>query len=115
MTTYHCIERAKERLGLNERKAIKMIELAIERGKTCDEFTSWERNYLEKECRDGSFPVVYNDFCYILSNSCICITLFPLPIWFGKKKRFDGKEKVRNAKKYSKSYDYEAEYDLCYC
>ena len=115
MTTYHSIERAKERFGINERKATKMIELALERGKTADKFTSWEKEYLEGECRDGSFAIAYNNFCFIVSKGGVCITLYPLPAWFGKKKRFDGKERVRNAKKYNGSFHYEMDYEPCYC
>ena len=49
MATIHSIDRAKERAGLNERRAYKMIDLALERGKTAEDFTSWERDYLLNE------------------------------------------------------------------
>lgn len=117
-TTYHSIDRAKERAGLNERKATKMIELALERGKSANYFSSMEKSYLESEGYDGCTAIAYNNFCYIVNENGICVTLYPLPAWFGKKKRFDGKEKIRNPKKYSKNYGFysrEIEYSACYC
>ena len=117
-TTYHSIDRAKERAGLNERKATKMIELALERGKSASDFSSMEKSYLDSEGYDGCTAIAYNNFCYIVNENGICVTLYPLPAWFGKKKRFDGKEKIRNPKKYSKNYGFysrEIEYSACYC
>lgn len=102
MTTIHSIERAKERIGLNEKKATKQIALALERGKAAQEFRSMERSFLEGECKYGNTAIAYNNFCYIFSEDGVCVTLYPLPIWFGKKKQFNGKEKVRNPKKYTK-------------
>lgn len=103
-TTLHAMERSKERLNLkNQRSAIKNIELAIKRGKRAEDFTSWERNYLFNEGTDDRYAVAYNDFCYIVSDEGCCITMFPLPSWFGKKKHFNGKERIRDYKKYCKT------------
>jgi hypothetical protein len=102
MTTIHSIERAKERIGLNEKKAAKQIALALERGKEAKEFRSMERSFLEGECKYGNTAIAYNNFCYIFSAEGVCVTLYPLPVWFGKKKQFNGKEKVRKPKKYTK-------------
>ena len=103
-TTLHAMEKSKERLNLkNQRSAIKNIKLAIERGKRAEDFTSWERNYLFNKSTDDIYAVAYNDFCYIVSDEGCCITLFPLPAWFGKKKHFDGKERIRDYKKYCKN------------
>ena len=117
-TTCHSIDRAKERARLNERKATKMIEYALKRGKSANDFNSMERSYLEKEGQGGCTAIAYNNFCYIVNENGFCVTLYPLPVWFGKKKRFDGKEKIRNPKKYSKNYDFQSrefEYSACYC
>ena len=117
-TTYHSIDRAKERAGLNERKATKMIELALERGKNANDFSSMEKRYLESKRYVGCSAIAYNNICYIVNENGICVTLYPLPTWFGKKKLFNGKEKIRNPKKYSKNYEYynhEIEYGTCYC
>ena len=46
MATIHSLDRAKERAGLNERRAYKMIDLALERGKSAEDFTSWEKEQL---------------------------------------------------------------------
>ena len=102
--TIHSIDRAKERAGINERKAHKMIGLALTRGKTAEDFTSWERDYLRGECKENTIAIAYNNFCYIVNETGFCVTLYPLPAWFGKKKHFNGKERIRNMKIYSRNY-----------
>lgn len=99
-TTKHCVDRMKDRLGVNERKAEKRILDAIERGSTAEAFSSWERSFLAKEAHGDCTALAYNGYCYIVNANKVCITLYPLPAWFGKKKHFDGKEKIRNVKKY---------------
>lgn len=101
--TVHSIERAKERAGLSEKRASKMIKLAIERGKRAEDFTSWERDYLKGECKGDKTAIAYNNFCYIVDEEGFCVTLYPLPAWFGKKKHFNGKERIRNMKVYSRN------------
>ncbi len=102
MATVHSLGRIKERAGLNEKRAYKMIDLALQRGKTADHFTSWERNFLLNESKNNKTAIAYNNYCYIVGENGFCITLFPLPNWFGKKKHFDGKERIRNIKAYSR-------------
>ncbi len=103
MATVHSVERAKERAGLNERKAYKMIDHALERGKRAEDFSSWERDYLKGECKGNTTAIAYNNFCYIVNEEGFCVTLYPLPTWFGKKKHFNGKERIRNMKVYSRN------------
>lgn len=103
IASFHSIERAKERIGYNKRNAEKQIERAIACGKTADHFTSWERDYLQGECGESTTAIAYNNFCYIVSDTGVCVTLFPLPVWFGKKKHFNGKEKIRNMKSYMRN------------
>lgn len=99
-TTQHSIERMKERLGVNARKAEKRISDAICRGTGAESFSAKERAYLTgKECR-GCTAKVYDGYCYIVGENDVCVTLYRLPSWFGKKKHYDGKEKIRNYKKY---------------
>lgn len=105
-STVHCLDRAKERAGFNERKAEKMIELALKRGKRAQDFSSWEHDYLCAEACDECIAVAYNGYCYIINPEGFCITLYPLPAWFGKKKHFNGKERIRDYKKYCKSNEY---------
>lgn len=100
--TKHSVEKAKERLGINRKYAEKRITDALRRGKTAESFSSWERSFLEQEGKDGCRAVAYNGFCYIVGPKNTCVTLYPLPSWFGHKKHFNGKEKIRNAKKYYK-------------
>lgn len=100
--TKHSVEKAKERLGVSRKYAEKRINDAIHRGKTAEDFSSWERSFLEQEGKDGCRALAYNGFCYIISPLATCVTLYPLPSWFGRKKHFDGKEKIRKPKKYNK-------------
>lgn len=114
ISTQHGVQRAKERRSLKNSRAIeKQFILAIERGKTADDFSSWERNYLKTKAHNDCTAVAYNDFCYIFNSTGACVTLTPLPDWFGKKKHFDGKQRIRDYKKYSKMisrlYDAEPE------
>jgi len=106
--SYHSVNRAKERLGLNEKVARKQISRAVERGKRADQFTSWERSYLENEARDDSYAIAYNNYCFIIGQNGSCITMYHLPAWFGKKKHFDGKERIRNAKAYARYHAQQA-------
>ena len=106
IASYHSIVRAKERLGYNSKNALKQITRALERGKTAEDFTSWERNYLMGEDRDNAKAIAYDNFCYIVGDDGKCVTMYELPAWFGKKKHFDGKERIRNAKAYSRYHSY---------
>ena len=99
--TTHSITRAKERCGMkNPQTAARNINLALQRGKCADAFTSRERDYLGSISRDNCTALAYNNFCYIVNEYGVCVTLYPLPAWFGKKKRFDGKTKIRDYKQY---------------
>ncbi len=100
MTTYHSVLRAQERLGLNEQSAEKKIKKAYERGKTAEQFTGRERAYLLNRNSDGITSRVYQNSCYIFNPFGFCITVYPLPNWFGKKTRYAGNNRIRNYKKY---------------
>lgn len=101
IVTAHSINRAKNRHNIkNVRSTGKNIALALQRGKRAEELTSWERSYLSKEAHNGCTAVAYNNFCYIINSDGACVTLYPLPSWFGKKKHFDGKERIRKYKRY---------------
>lgn len=101
--TVHGAERMKERCNLKSQKNIaKSIELAIQRGKRAEDLSSWERNFIEKDNRNDCTAIAYNGYCYIIGPNNVCITIYALPTWFGKKKLFNGKERIRNIRKYSK-------------
>lgn len=103
-TTIHSIERAKDRCNLkNVKSAERFIERAIERGKRAEDCKSWEKSYLVREARNGCVAIAYNGFCYIINNEGKCVTVYKLPKWFGKRKHFDGKERIRDYKKYCKN------------
>ena len=105
MTTIHAVQRTQERAGFNFKRSTRFISNAVKRGLKADAFESAERDYLKSyEYNNGCHAIVYNSFCFIVNNSGICITMFELPKWFGKKRLFFGKERVRDTKKFSLSY-----------
>ena len=105
VATAHSLSRAKERMGVKGKQAEKRIRLAMERRKGAECFSAKEKRFLEGESSEGLTAVAYNSFCYILSDSGVCVTMYSLPGWFGKKMHYDGKQKIRNMKKYSRNYE----------
>ena len=103
MCTSHSIERANERTRYNGKAAIRFIENGIARGKTADEFTQKESKYLAGLARKNCIAKAYNGFCLIISECGTCVTIYRLPEWFGKKRYYDGKKRVRNVKSYATS------------
>ena len=110
MTTFHALQRTKERTGFNQKTSERLIANAIKRGKSAHTFAAKEREYLERqESKKGKRTIVYNSLCFIFSNDDVCITVYPVPVWFGKT-QYDGKQKIRNSKKYIRYNDlYELE------
>ena len=86
----HSLNRAKERTGMNRKKALKMMELAKQRGITSEDCKwSLDRNFLECRTNDTAVAIAYNGFCFIMDRDTMnCITMYQLPKHFGKKKTF---------------------------
>ena len=101
MCTYHSIQRANERTRYNGKAAVRFVERGIERGKTADDFKQNEREYLANCAYDNCTAKAYNGFCLIISEDGDCVTLYRLPEWFGKKRHYDGKTRIRNVKRYA--------------
>ena len=105
IVTIHGVTRTKERYNLkNVRSVEKNVTFAVQRGKRAEDCTSWERSYLSNEAYADCIAIAYNNFCYIVNADGVCVTLYQLPAWFGKKKHFDGKERIRNYKRYYRSH-----------
>ena len=114
MTTLHALQRTYERTRFDLATSERFILNAIKRGKPADAFRAREREYLQsKEIKYGHWTVVYNFFCFIFSEAGDCITMFPVPKWFGKK-LYDGKQEIRNAKKYIRYNNYYEQEDIEY-
>ena len=112
MTTLHALQRTYERTGFNIETSERFIHNAIRRGKPADAFCSREREYLQsKESKCGCWTAVYNTFCFIFNDVGDCITMYPLPKWFGKK-LYDGKHEIRNVKKYMRNNNYYEQEDI---
>ena len=102
----HSVRRAKQRAGLNKKKALRMMELAKTRGITSEE-CSWskDRKFLENRSNEDSIAVAYNGYCFILDRPTMnCITMFKLPRCFGKKKTYYKENKRQH------NYCFEIEY-----
>ena len=104
MMSHHSLDRAKERLGFNRKYAASIIERGIQRGQTSCSFKSGsEKDWLEKRSRYGFQALAYNGLCIIVSPEGTCVTVYKLPTWFGKKVRFDHRNKrIRNSARYQK-------------
>ena len=103
-TTFHSIERAKERVGINSKAAEHMIRNALKRGKdktmfSCEQKRQW---LISKENACGYKALVYNDNCFIVSPDNVVVTLYPVPAWFNRTKRYNGKERIRNQAKFER-------------
>lgn len=107
MCTNHSLQRATERTRYSGKSAEHFIRNRIARGKTADAFTNRERKWLTGLAREGCIPKVYNGFCLIVSGEGACVTLYELPGWFGKKRRYDGSKRIRNAKRIASFRGYE--------
>lgn len=114
--TYHSLVRAKSRINTKSIAASqKQMQLAYERGKRAEDLSSWERDYLQKQQKPGCIAVAFNQSCYIFRDESekdiVCLTIYPLPAWFGKPKShmYCKKEKVRNPRKFDRAntdFDY---------
>lgn len=102
--THHSLERTKERARLNTDSSLRMIKRAYDRGLGYERYHSRERDFMLQRSGTDHVALAYNNFCFIFSNEGICITMFPLPEWFGKKKFYTEKKQIRNAKKYICNY-----------
>ena len=101
----HSMERARERCNLkNDEVAARSIDLAYERGRSAGDLASWERNFLLSKSQGNCSAVAYNNYCYIMSDTGVCVTVYELPRWFGRKKHFDGKARIRDYRKYMRNY-----------
>lgn len=105
IVTIHGANRLKERCKVkNNRSVEKNVTRALQRGKHAADCTSWEKVFLLKECHSDCTAIAYNGFCYVFNSNNVCVTLYPLPSWFGKKKHFNGKERIRKFKKYCRAH-----------
>ena len=103
MNTVHSLERAHERLGLSEEQAIRFTENAFYRGKSSDQMPKAERLYMEsKEVEFGIKSMYYNGVVLIFTTEGRCVTMYLAPQWFGKKRYYEGKKCIRDAKKYQR-------------
>lgn len=106
--TYHSINRAKERAGLNRKKAEKMMQLARERGIGFEDCRwSIDRNFLLMRTNESCKAIAYNGYCFIFDmETCNCITMYPLPRSFGRKKTFyNNTGNKRNIYRYELAYE----------
>ncbi len=103
MYTLHSIERTTQRAGLNRRAAVRMIENARVKGLDSRGYGRDEKEYLTVRELNGGRSVVYAGYCFIFDDEDVCITMYSVPVWFGKR-HYQGKERIRNPRKYVRRY-----------
>ena len=103
MYTYHSVERTSERTGLNKKAAVRMLERAQIKGKKPSEFAKKEREYLQHKEYDGQKVLIYAGYCFVFNSQAVCVTMFPVPEWFGKN-CFQGKNQIRKPRRYFRRY-----------
>ena len=117
MTTLHALQRTNERTGFNLKTSERFISNAIQRGKGAENFIDRERHYLLQAAEDSKKALVYNSYCFIISADNICITMFPVPKWFGKKMQYSCKNKIKRTRNYQRHKDFyqmeENDYGFC--
>ena len=104
MTTCHFVDRAKARLGINEKDAKRLAQMVTRHEKpSSKKRRSREQRWVTQRCKDGCKAIVYQGNCFIVSEDDVYITVYPLPFWYGKKAQFDNNNcPVRKPKKYAK-------------
>jgi len=104
LTTSHFVDRAKARLGINEKDAESLAKRVTKyEGQSCGKQRSREQRWVTQRCKEGYKAIVYQGNCFIVSEDDVYITVYPLPFWYGKKTQYDDKnEPVRKPKKYAK-------------
>lgn len=114
--TKHSIIRTEERASVKERVAKRLINNAKERGLAPNCFPLRERKYLESRENEKRIVRYYLGYCFVFSSDFCCITMFPVPQWFGKKVLFQGKTKIRKPKKYARNnpdyFDIDEKYNI---
>lgn len=104
MNSLHAEMRIKERAGFGVDTAEKMSERAWNYGKIYIEYSGREREYLKGKSINNSIAVCYGGYIYIFTIAGLCITMYQVPSWFGKKDYYECKKIVRNPKKYYTRY-----------
>lgn len=99
------IARAKDIAGLNRKRAIKLMDLARERGITSDQCRwSADRQFLERRTTEKKVALAFNGYCFIMERASMnCITIQKLPKYFGRKKTYY-RERRSESRQYELSY-----------
>lgn len=100
--TRHGIIRACERAHLRHDSAVKLITKAKRYGLRSEEMNSTERKFMQEKEQNHHYCLFYQGFIFILGADDCCITMYAVPEWFNKRGLYDGKQKIRNRKKYSR-------------
>jgi len=85
LITMHGSQRIKERIGTNEKRAIHLVQCAIDRGQNWYEMDDFLiRHFLKGETSSDSKALAYGGYCWIISkHTGKCITVFKLPTCMG--------------------------------
>lgn len=112
-SSVHGLVRTMERADVNGKQALRFIQNAWLRGKCIDQL-QWAKQkkyvaHYNSLLFDGYTNLrVYRDYLFIFSAGGQLITMHALPKNFAKKRIYDGKTRVRDAKKYNRFKESEA-------
>lgn len=107
-TSLHALMRVMQRCELNEKKSLRLIKNAWEKGRRVAELPMrWQREYVENhrmELHNGWTKLrVYQNYLFIFSATEKLITAYPLPDRFDKNRHFaQDKQHIRNLRKYQR-------------
>ena len=108
LTSLHALIRVMQRRDMNERKSLRLIKNAWEKGRHVTDLPMrWQREYVENhrmEMYNGWTQLrVYQDYLFIFSSTAKLITAYPLPDRFHKTRHFaQDKQHIRNLRKYQR-------------
>lgn len=116
----HGFIRIMERADKNEHQALRLIQNAWSRGKSIDQLQLTKQkkyvSHYNSLMLDGYTNLrVYCGYLFIFSAAGRLITMHPLPKTFEKKHIYDGKTRVRDARKYNRfneGEEYAADYEF---
>ena len=106
MYTTHSVERVMERGDRSLKEAIVDINRAWYEGSRGEEFGGREREYLEGRTSDRIYPIVFRRNVYLFDNDGNCVTMYPVPKWFGRElKQKAVKPRKLDIRRYLMEYD----------
>ena len=92
MCSGHCFARGYQRFDLSAADVVNITERAYFRGKASGDYSGKESRYLRrKEACGGCDVRVLAGIIFVFDSLELCVTMYPVPAWFGKERRHAAK------------------------